>query len=194
METASCLCSRSNTGWHSGLWRREGGAGSYSRPLLTPLLPPPQWRDSCFIYQWDASKDFPDKENCRETCIKTESDNMVCTQGVQVVLPYDPECKNNCGAHPPDSTYDLRFDVHDCNSTGGPGLNLGGPGPDGLDPLIGNVERAGGFVEWPYAGGPGTTGPLIAKPYPPTDAMPLPVCGLMFTYMFGFCVATSLLE
>ena len=114
-------------------------------PSSHTLLPPPQWRDSCFMYKWNASKDFPDKENCRETClsrdVKTEPD-MVCTQGLQV----------RGEKHTPDSTYDLRFDVHDCGSTGGPGLNLdlSYTGPDGLRPLMGDVERAGGFLEWPY--------------------------------------------
>ena len=87
------------------------------------------------MYKWNASKDFPDKENCRETCfsktVKTEPD-MVCTQGLQV----------RGERHTPDSTYDLRFDVHDCGSTGGPGLNLdlSYTGPDGLRPLMGDVE------------------------------------------------------
>ena len=108
---------------------------------------------------------------------------MVCTQGVQVVKPYDPNCnpkKEDCGAHPPDSTYDLRFDVHDCSSTGGPGLNLNlsYTGPDGLHPLIGNVVGPDGFVEGPYAPGGGRPAVLAETPYAPNDAWPLPIQGL----------------
>ena len=130
------------------------------------------------MYKWNASKDFPDKENCRETCfsktVTTEPD-MVCTQGLQV----------RGERHTADSTYDLRFDVHGCGSTGGPDLNLdlSYTGPDGLRPLMGDVERAGQFVEWPYAGPRSYKGPnLAASPYAPNDALPLPIQGMPMTY------------